>query len=200
MNRGDYSERRRDVLSKAVRCFFLAFILLLAFSLSARAQEAITPEKRTLIKELLTLTQADRIGEVVANEMLSQIERDNAQMIDQAMANLKMSKEEKEKTIKEASERSAWMIKRFRELLPARVNFTEFLEKAAYPIYDKYFTADELRDLNAFYKTPTGQKSIKVMPGLVQESFQKANELLTPKILDLINEITKETNERFKKP
>jgi hypothetical protein len=38
------------------------------------------------------------------------------------------------------------------------------------------------------------------MPGLVQESFQKANELLTPKILDLINEITKETNERFKKP
>jgi hypothetical protein len=79
------------------------------------------------------------------------------------------------------------------------MNFPDFLEKAAYPIYDKYFTEEELRDLVAFYKTPTGQKSIQVMPGIVRESMEKANELLGPKINELVDELMREYIERSKK-
>ncbi len=34
----------------------------------------------------------------------------------------------------------------------------------AAPIYARYFTAKELRDLVAFYKSPTGKKALIAMP------------------------------------
>ena len=37
-------------------------------------------------------------------------------------------------------------------------------------LYATTFTTDELKKLNAFYKTPLGQKTIKVMPKLAQQS------------------------------
>ena len=39
-------------------------------------------------------------------------------------------------------------------------------------IYARYFSAQELRDMLAFYKTPTGQKALQVMPQLTAEVFQ----------------------------
>ena len=38
-------------------------------------------------------------------------------------------------------------------------------------IYAKHFTAAELRDMLAFYKTPTGQKSLKAMPQVMTDIF-----------------------------
>jgi|KBSSwiStaDraftv2_1062776.scaffolds.fasta_scaffold1171997_2 hypothetical protein len=37
------------------------------------------------------------------------------------------------------------------------------------PVYDKYFTHEEIKALMAFYQTPTGKKAIAVMPQLVGE-------------------------------
>jgi hypothetical protein len=39
-------------------------------------------------------------------------------------------------------------------------------------IYTEAFSENELRDLIVFYKTPTGQKAIKLMPELVQKGAQ----------------------------
>lgn len=41
--------------------------------------------------------------------------------------------------------------------------------QGAAPIYAKHFTAGELRDLMSFYKSPTGQKSLKVLPQVMSE-------------------------------
>jgi len=38
------------------------------------------------------------------------------------------------------------------------------------PIYDRYFADDELKQLIAFYQTPIGQKSVKVLPQVVSEA------------------------------
>ena len=40
------------------------------------------------------------------------------------------------------------------------------------PIYDKYYTPDELKEISAFYKTPAGQKVIEVTPKIMQEAIQ----------------------------
>lgn len=37
------------------------------------------------------------------------------------------------------------------------------------PIYDKYYSPEELREIIAFYKTPAGQKMIEVTPKIVSE-------------------------------
>jgi hypothetical protein len=43
-------------------------------------------------------------------------------------------------------------------------------------IYARHFSAQELRDMLAFYKTPTGQKALQVMPQLTTEVFQMVME------------------------
>ncbi|HKH49851.1 MAG TPA: DUF2059 domain-containing protein [Thermoanaerobaculia bacterium] len=44
-------------------------------------------------------------------------------------------------------------------------------------LYMRTFTEAELRDLIAFYKTPTGRKSLEKMPEVMQESFRLGQEI-----------------------
>lgn len=44
-------------------------------------------------------------------------------------------------------------------------------------LYARTFTEDELRDMVAFYKTPSGRKSLEKMPLLMQEGFRISQEL-----------------------
>lgn len=43
------------------------------------------------------------------------------------------------------------------------------LEKAASVVYASHFTVPELREMTAFYKTPTGQKALKEIPIVTAE-------------------------------
>ena len=42
------------------------------------------------------------------------------------------------------------------------------------PVYDRHFTADEVKQLIAFYETPLGKKVLKELPGVTTESMQIA--------------------------
>jgi hypothetical protein len=60
-------------------------------------------------------------------------------------------------------------------LLPLMLEITnqrigEYIELMA-GIYARNFTADELRDVTAFYQTPTGRKMLEKLPALTQESM-----------------------------
>ncbi len=44
--------------------------------------------------------------------------------------------------------------------------------KELVPIYDRYYTEDDLKELVTFYKGPTGQKAISVTPKIMQEATQ----------------------------
>ncbi len=53
------------------------------------------------------------------------------------------------------------------------------------PIYGKYFTHQEIRELLAFYQTPAGKKTILVLPKVVNESMmagQRWGQSLGPEI------------------
>lgn len=40
------------------------------------------------------------------------------------------------------------------------------------PLYDKYYTMEDLKALNAFYESPAGQKSLATLPQITQESMK----------------------------
>jgi hypothetical protein len=44
------------------------------------------------------------------------------------------------------------------------------------PIYDKYYTRDDIRELTKFYQSPVGQKTIKVLPQLSAEAIDAGQE------------------------
>ena len=46
------------------------------------------------------------------------------------------------------------------------------------PLYVSHFTADEVKALTAFYRSPAGKKSLEVMPVLMAESAQAAQKLM----------------------
>lgn len=44
------------------------------------------------------------------------------------------------------------------------------------PIYDRYYTRDDIHDLTRFYQSPVGQKTIKVLPKLSAEAIDAGQE------------------------
>lgn len=59
------------------------------------------------------------------------------------------------------------------------------------PIYDKYYTHDDIRELIKFYESPVGKKMVETMPLLLQESMQAGQEwgrALSEKMLQRLKE------------
>ena len=45
------------------------------------------------------------------------------------------------------------------------------------PIYQKYFTLDELREIVAFYDSPVGRKLAAATPAMTREGMEKGQQL-----------------------
>jgi hypothetical protein len=61
----------------------------------------------------------------------------------------------------------------------------EVLQHKIYPIYANYFTLEELEQIVEFNRSPVGQKAKQVMPNLLQQSMNAANqwsEQMAPKL------------------
>lgn len=59
--------------------------------------------------------------------------------------------------------------------LEARMDSHELLEKLI-PLYDKYFTLEDLKAANAFYASPAGQHIVEQTPKLMAETSQVSQE------------------------
>lgn len=61
------------------------------------------------------------------------------------------------------------LIQLFLERLKTKLN-VEALQDQIVSIYDKYLTDDDIQGLIRFYQTPLGQRTLKVLPQILQES------------------------------
>jgi len=53
---------------------------------------------------------------------------------------------------------------------PKKFNASEFLERIV-PLYDKYYSLEDLRAVNEFYSSKAGQRILKTLPQIMQESM-----------------------------
>jgi hypothetical protein len=70
-------------------------------------------------------------------------------------------------------------------LFEERIDAAGGMVERVIPIYDKYFTHSEIRELLAFYQTNIGRKTIDVLPKIVSESMvigQAWGQSLAPEI------------------
>ena len=59
------------------------------------------------------------------------------------------------------------------------------------PIYDRYFSHDEIRQMIAFFQSPIGRKMVSVQPNIVQESMQAGQawgERLGERVMKMLKE------------
>jgi hypothetical protein len=71
----------------------------------------------------------------------------------------------------------------------------DFVEAMA-ALYARHFTADELRQITAFYRGPAGQKFLQIMPAISQESLAMGQKLGQEIARDLQSRITDELRKR----
>ena len=110
-------------------------------SSSVTTTPAVDPAKEAEIRKLLELT-----GTV---KMVNQ-------MLDQMITNFKMHN----------SNVPPEFWDRFRQ----EIDINGLVDKII-PVYDKYYTMDDLKAVNAFYETPAGQKVIATNPLVMRESM-----------------------------
>jgi len=135
-----------------MRSLVLVIIVILrATTASAQTQPQATPSPDALaaakeLKAIITPEQVDETTRRMVTNMWPQLEHSFSPQIDAATrAELRSALE---RTMQEF-------------VIDAMQDFT--------PIYARYFTADELRQLVAFYKTPIGAKALSLMPKIMGE-------------------------------
>jgi hypothetical protein len=150
------------------RALLAVVVVVVAASLPLGAAEP-EPSKRQreLIVELLGLTAGEGTMQEVMKSILELSEK---QFIAKAEAQGDVPKD-----VEERKELYALL---HEEL--ARIDVSAALAEPAIRIYAKYYTEREIADLVAFYSTPTGRKSIKVLPAIVRESAEASAKILGP--------------------
>jgi len=126
----------------------LAMLVALLISVPVYAQE-ISPSKETDIERLLQLSGVEANMQVMITEMYKPLSEQLANTLPPNRAN------------EIVAVLSEMVIERMlEELLPKLV-----------PIYDKYFTHDEVKSMLQYLETPVGQKSLRLQPQILQETM-----------------------------
>ncbi len=149
---------------------FMSLLLISIFFLSITVtsyaeNRGISPAKRQDIEKFLDITMTDAYIKALTGVMVQAMSQG-------ASVSRTANEEEKIAIIMESV--SEVIIREFPILLE------QFI-----PLYDETFTHEEIKQLNEFYETPVGKKTIQVMPELTQKGGalgMKWGESLTPKI------------------
>ena len=116
-------------------------VLSICVSLSCFGQTKIPAEKEAEIRRTLQLTGVQQTMEQLKTQMISAM---RAQMKD--------------------------VPSEFWTRLETKMDTSELLEKLL-PLYDKYYTIEDLRAVNAFYASPVGRRLVATVPKITKESM-----------------------------
>ena len=127
--------------------------------------EELTPAKKVAIKELMQVSGEAEFAEMIGNNFIRKI----TQTIKMTMPDVDPKAFDIVKKECKAALQEEYYIKK---------SYHPYF----YPIYHKYLTFEEIKELIIFYKTPLGRKLVAVTPKLAKESI-KAEKLWTKQIL-----------------
>ena len=179
-----------------VLCFF--FTSSAPAADGVRAQEPPTSDKASLIKELVELTNARGNAEAIMNAVIGEVRKERERLFELAISELgPLSQKEREDLIRKKGEDESRLDERVMELFRQKIDLGKVVDEVSHALFDKYYTAEELRDLIAFYKTPTGQKSIKIMPQLFADSMAETGKRLLPQLEPIMKQVIEEERLRI---
>jgi hypothetical protein len=124
----------------------ILLVLLIFIAGISMTRAEITPEKRREIQKLLQLTGMEKLMEQMKTQMISALR----QQLPDAPGD-------------------------FWDTFQQKFDTKELIEKMI-PIYDKYYTVEDLQAINAFYGSPAGKKILSTLPQVMQEAMKVGQE------------------------
>ncbi len=170
-------------------------LLFAAFALAAQAnaQTAISTEKQTAIAELISLINTDNKAEDFVKIFSSQMDLMRDEIIKSVLdERTDLTAAEKTNVQELLAAQSQTASKRFSDKMMQKLDYQEMVNEITTVVYDKYYTLDEIKDLTRFYKTPTGQKTLKTMQPLFADTLKMTMEKLLPKMDIIMKEMREE--------
>jgi hypothetical protein len=160
----------------------------------------ITPEKKKLIGDLLMLMNVEKDFYTSIDQAMTTSSNAVGQMLDKLTPSPNgISAKDIEAVTAITRKSLASMQKKARERMPNAINVRMVIDEIFYPLYDKYYTEAELKDLIAFYQTPTGKKTIGLEMEIMAEAGKMSNEKITPLMTTMMEKIFKEEMDSAKK-
>jgi hypothetical protein len=120
--------------------------LLIVCSYVSIAHAEISAEKRKEVEKMLRLTGMEKLVNQMKSQMIAAIRKDSPDISQD-----------------------------FWDRLEKKMDSHELIEKII-PVYDKYYTLEDLKAVNAFYESPAGQKVLSTLPQVMQESMKIGQE------------------------
>jgi hypothetical protein len=99
-------------------------------------------EKRREIDRMLSLTGMEKMSEQIMGQMIGQFKT-----------------------------KMPTVPAKFWDAFMKKVNTKELIDQII-PVYEKYYTLEDLKAVNAFYASPAGKKVMATMPQITQESMK----------------------------
>jgi hypothetical protein len=180
----------------------LGVVLMLSCALPARAQgpTTISESKRQRVLELVEAmnqqTSMEKVVDAVVQEMDRIMDASFEELVNSSDA---FTPEEKDRMLGERRVVSELVAAKFRERFLREVDFPKLQQELFLTLYDKYFTEDEIVAIVAFYRTPAGQKTLRVLPELTAEAMRRSQELLGPQLVRIGDEVVREALEELRK-
>ena len=158
---------------------------------AAPAPVAVTPEARAAIKELIETTKTRENLARTFQAMSQNLPPQMAQAMNVSIENnASLSAEQKQKVRANMNQPFEAAAKEAIAMINDPKIVEESIERMV-PIYAKYYTPDEIRQITAFYKTPVGAKSLTVMPQVINESMQAGFAIFQPRLNALMEKTVK---------
>lgn len=160
-------------------------------------QQPISETKRLLIEQLLEITGGRQQYQQTQQIIFTQMQQQIPQIFQQVVGNTgNLSPTEERATLAELNKKTGSLIAQFSQAVQTEITYEEVSERIYYPLYDRYFTENDLRSLIAFYQTPIGEKLIAVSPQLIQTSIELSNQVYLPRMIKILNRLVKEEVDR----
>jgi uncharacterized protein len=118
-----------------------ALLVVLMLGISALARAEVSAEKRTEIDRMLKLTGMEKLLDQMATQMITGLRG--------SMKDVPPD---------------------FWDRFAKKVHGSDVLELLV-PLYDKYYSLEDLRAVNAFYSSPAGQRMVSTLPQIMNESM-----------------------------
>ena len=119
----------------------IVFAVITMVAFVSIAQAEVTAAKRREIEKMLRLTGMEKLMAQMKTQMISGMKTQMTQVPEE-----------------------------FWTSFESKMDMRALLEKII-PLYDKYYTIEDLKAVNAFYESTVGQKVLSTLPKIMQESM-----------------------------
>lgn len=137
---------------------------------AAAPSAPVDPAKATAIKQLMQVTGAGKLGEEYVDLITQRVRQAVTNVIPQP-------------------DRLQQFMDAFSKNFATRVTASQ-INDAQIPIYANHLSLEDIQALLNFYQTPAGQRIIKALPLIVEESQNAGANMVQPAAMDTLHQMT----------